>query len=104
MANEPEVKVLEMLVVDTEYPTGGAGLDVTNENYITVKCRDTTSTIRMAFVTGQVASNVGASTQKYITINPGGSYNMDNASKVVALFFASSDVNSMVEVELWDAF
>lgn len=98
MANQPEVQMLKFDAADTEYT-----VDVKGFNFITVKCRDTTSVVRMAFITGQVAAATELVTQKYITIQAGGVYNMNNSdvTREVDLFLASTTQDAMVEIELW---
>ena len=94
MASTPILYTKTCASANTEY---SQALPAGTKKFM-VKCRDTTSIIRLAFVTGKVATP----TDPYLTIQAGASYWEDFVKlAAVTLYVASPTAGAIVEIVDW---
>jgi len=94
MATTPVLYAKTLTVADTEY---SQALPAGTKKFL-FHCRDLTSVIRYAFVTGKVATP----TDPYGTLQPGVAYNEDFIKlAATTLYLASSSAGAVVEITAW---
>ena len=94
MATTPVIYNKTCTVADTEY---SQALPAGTKKFL-VKCRDTTSMIRFAYVMGKVATPI----EPYTSIWPGTPYWEDGVKlAAVTIYLASSTAGAIVEIIAW---